>query len=560
MSTIDVFWVSPDENWITRGYQDCAFLEALLRNELWRPQEAFTFVNHDVRGDFPHHDGAVVCFNGMGLAPHADWIIDQIERMPWSLVIITGNEMWDFPWERLPEAEHRKVWVMNPTPAHAHLSNRLPGGWYTGTREGLEGLQHLAATRHLDWFYGAQIINDRRRQCLAAVEGIPGGDMILTDRFMGGAPYPEWLRRLASAKVIPCPSGPMTLDANRPLAALEAGCVPVLDLIKPLDPQFDYWALCFGDDYPMPVVMDWGLEFRPAMDKAIRRWPEQSNRMFSWWQGWKRDTACKLHDHIRQVSGLTGERTTDDRVTAIITTSPIPDHPDTWVVDETIRSIRERLPHADIIVAFDGVRPEQQHQRADYDEYIRRVLWNCNWHWRNVLPLVLDEWGHQANATRAALTKVRTDNILFMEHDTPLVGDIPTADLLDRIDNGAANVIRLHPDVSIHEDHQRIMLDRHAQNVDGVPLRRTSAWWARPHFAASDFYREILTKFFPPESRTMIEDRLYPIMYVDCIDRRGGWKNWLVWIYEPPGDIRRSGHLDGRKDQDKFEMFYGDNP
>lgn len=557
MTTIDVFWVAPDEEWITRGYEDCAFLEALLRNELWRPRAPYTFVNHDVRGDLPHHDGAVVCFNGMGFASRADWIIDQIDKMAWSLVVITGNEIWDFPWERLPETETRKVWVMNPGPQHAHLSGRLPGGWYTGTREGLAGLGHLAAQRPLDWFYGAQIINDRRRECLAAIRQMPRGETIETDRFMAGVPYPEWLAKVASAKTIPCPSGPMTLDANRPLAALEAGSVPILDLRKPLDPQFDYWELVFGSGYPMTGVYEWTTELRSAMDTAMRHWPHQSNRVFAWWQGWKRDVARRLHSHIAEVSGLAVERTVDDRVTAIITTSPIPDHPDTAIIDQVVASVRERLATAPIIVAFDGVRPEQTDRRPAYEEYIRRVLWKCNFEWANVIPLVCPAWGHQANTTRQALELVDTDHILFMEHDTPLVGEIPFDDLLDRIDDGTANVIRLHQDVAIHADHEQIMLDPKPQNIQGVPMRRTSAWWQRPAVADADFYREILDKFFPTGSRTMIEDRIHPIMLVDCIDNRRGWGRWRVWVYTPDGDIRRSGHLDGRGDALKYDMYFG---
>lgn len=554
---IDVFWVAPDEEWITRGYADCAFLEAILRNELWRPQQPHTFVNHDVRKTIPHYDGAVVCFSGMGLAPHADWIVAEIEKMAWSLVIITGNECWDFPWERLPETDTRKVWVMNPTPDHAHLSGHLPGGWFTGTREGLAEHAGLARDRPLDWFYGAQIINDRRRDALRAVQGIPKGEVISTDRFMAGVPYPEWLTKLVSAKAIPCPSGPMTLDANRPLAAMEAGCVPILDLRKPLDPQFDYWEIIFGPGYPMPAVFDWGSELQAAMDTALRAWPRQSNRVSAFWQQWKRRIVHNLHDQLANLHGNDMPNyIVDDDITVIITSSPIPGHPDTSILEATIASVRERLPHAEIIVGLDGVRPEQAHLQGQYDEYVRRVVWKCNWEWHNVLPVVMDEWVHQANVTRALLTFVRTPTILFMEHDTPLVGDIPWDELVQQINLSTANVIRLHQDVDIHPDHQRLMLDPEPVLLGGVPLRRTAAWWQRPHLADTDFYRNVIHQFFPTGSRTMIEDRVYGAMWIDCVDKRRGWDNWRVWIYQPDGDMRRSGHLDGRQNEPKFDMLF----
>lgn len=553
---VDVFWVARDDDWITRGYADCAFLESVLRNELWRPHQAFTFVNHDVRKQFPHHNGAVVCFSGMGLAPHADWIVSEIEKMQWCLVIITGNECWDFPWERLPETNTRRVWVMNPTPAHAHLSGRLPGGWFSGTREGLAETGEMQAERRLDWFYGAQIINDRRRECLQAVQGLARGEVISTDRFMSGVPYPEWLRKMASAKAIPCPSGPMTLDANRPLAAMEAGCVPILDLRKPLDPQFDYWELVFGSGYPMPVVFDWRTELEAAMDGVTKQWPRQSNMVFSWWQQWKRRIAQQLHDDIAMVSSTTPGASIDDRITAIITSSPIPSHPDTSILEQTIESVREQLPGADIVIVFDGVRPEQHELAEDYNEFVRRILWKCNWEWQNILPVVMSEWGHQANSTREALKHVTTDTMLFLEHDTPIVGDIPWDELINNIEMATANVIRLHQDVSIHPDHERLMLDPAPTIVDGLPLRRTAAWWQRPHLADVKFYRAMLNEFFPPTSRTMIEDRIYGAMWVDCERHRRGWERWRVWIYQPDGDMRRSGHLDGRADALKYDMRF----
>lgn len=552
---IDVFWIAPDDQWITRGYADCAFLESLLRNEGWQVPGQFTFTNHDIRKDIPHHDGAVVCISGMGLAPHADWIVSEINKMAWSLVIITGNECWDFPWQRLPETDTRRVWVMNPTPEHADLSYRLPGGWFTGTREGLADLRDASFTRPEDWFYGAQIINDRRRECLRAVQSLPNGSVITTESFMAGVPYPEWLAKMASAKVIPCPSGPMTLDANRPLVALEAGCVPVLDLRKPKDPQFDYWALVFGADYPMPTVFEWN-ELQQKMDWAIKDWPHQSNRMSAWWQNWKRKTAYSLHRHIAAVSGQALPHKGNERITVIVTSSPIPSHPDTSILDQTIASIREQLPNSEIIIALDGVRPEQNEMRHNYDLYVRSVVWKCNWEWENVLPMVADEWGHQANTTRKALTLVETDNILFMEHDTPLVGDIPWLAIVDQIENGTANAIRLHQDVDINHEHQHLMLDPKPTVIDGLPLRRTAAWWQRPHVASADFYRKMIDSFFHPDSRTMIEDRIYGPMWVDCTSSKRGWNDWRVWIYQPEGDMRRSGHLDGRGEADKFAMVF----
>ena len=166
----------------------------------------------------------------------------------------------------------------------------------------------------------------------------------------------------------------------------------------------------------------------------------------------------QLDADIRAVAGApVTSNAPDDLITVIVTTSPTPLHPSTDHIRQTIESIRSDLPTAEIVIACDGVRPEQCHRTADYQEYIRRLLWACNTEWSNVVPLVLDEWQHQALATRAALELVETPLILFMEHDTPIVGDIDWAGLCRATLGPDVDLIRLHQDVAIHPDHESVM-------------------------------------------------------------------------------------------------------
>jgi hypothetical protein len=54
----------------------------------------------------------------------------------------------------------------------------------------------------------------------------------------------------------------------------------------------------------------------------------------------------------------------------------------------------------------------------------------------------------------------------------------------------------------------------------------------------------------------MIEEPNYEAFAAD-VARLGepGWWEWREWIYTPEGDIRRSGHLDSRGDDPKYEMW-----
>ena len=62
-------------------------------------------------------------------------------------------------------------------------------------------------------------------------------------------------------------------------------------------------------------------------------------------------------------------------VTVLISSSPINSHPETRsIVDETIASVRWHFKDAPIILMCDGVRPEQEHRRADYEQYKKNLI------------------------------------------------------------------------------------------------------------------------------------------------------------------------------------------
>jgi hypothetical protein len=296
--------------------------------------------------------------------------------------------------------------------------------------------------------------------------------------------------------------------------------------------------------------------------ELARDWPRQANRVGAFWQAWKRTMALRLDADVRGVSGLAATpETVSDQVSVIITTSPISAHPSTEHLECTVQSVRAQLPAAEILVVADGVRPEQAKWADAYEEYLRRLVRLCGYQWRNVLPIICEEWGHQANAVRRALSYVEAPLVLMVEHDTPLCGDIDWGALVEVCVSGEANQIRLHFDVAIHPDHESIMLDHQTVHVPtskgSVPLRRSVAHWQRPHLARTDYYRNRIMPLFTPESRTMIEDWLYGIVWRDW-DKRGdeAWDDWRIWMYTPEPDMQRSTHLDSRAGHPKYEMRF----
>lgn len=561
MTTVPVLWCSRHDDILARGYADQGLFEAILDRSVWRPQDPIVFEHLEVRGDFPDVDGALVVINCRTHASPEDveWFTAQLDRLAWSVVILCGDEEWVFPWRKVTRTDRRRVWIMQARPEHAECDGFLPGGWYPNTPD------HLKAAgdpdREHDWFFGGQITHERRQQCAAVLRDLPGGALVETTRYLEEVvPRPEYFRLMASAKVIPCPSGPYSVDCARAFEALEAGCVPVCDTVTAYAGEFDYWQLIFRTDPPFPRIQDWNT-FPDILERTLAEGPATANRVFAFWQQHKRSLARQLDDDLRAAAGIEREHTSpDDTVTVIVTTSPAPLHPSTEHLERTIASIREQLPAAEIVIVADGVRPEQDARRADYELYVSRMLWLCNFEWTNVVPIVLDTWQHQANAARAALELVHTPQILFVEHDTPLVGPIDWRGLVQFVASGEANVVRLHQDVDIHPDHERIFLD-HETVWRGatyeVPVRRTTAWWQRPHLASTRFYREQVMPLIGRRARTMIEEVIYAVVAVACqVHGEAGWWDWRLWVYTPEPDMRRSGHLDSRGEEPKFEMLY----
>ena len=71
----------------------------------------------------------------------------------------------------------------------------------------------------------------------------------------------------------------------------------------------------------------------------------------------------------------------------------------------------------------------------------------------------------------------------------------------------------------------------------------------------------MLRRYFGAESRTMIEDVMHGV--VQRAHVAGGWGMFRLFIYTPPGNIKRSTTSDGRGSEPKFDMkieYDGETP
>lgn len=540
---LEVVWYSDNPDAASRGYWDQGWLEAILRGEMWRtPWDDLPELAHHATVDQVGGDGAVVVVPARWHADRWQEVQEAIRPLAWVLLVLTGDEENSFPRGAI---EHPRMltWVQTPAPGSEREGERYVVDGTPPLASGVLSL--MTGDKDFDWYFAGQINTPEREQLRDALWERDGGEFVGTNTFGSGVEYGSYLSQLARARVAPCPGGPFTPDTFRLFEAMEAGCAPV---VRPSP----YWEL--AGNPPLTVAEDWDEGIRRALDA----FPDSATRASAWWQRQKRELARRFWDDVSELSGdiAYGERACD-LVTVLMPTSSAPGDPDTAIIEQTVASVQERLPGAELIVMMDGLHHLHKRRRAEYAEYRRRVAWLCEHRWSNALPVFHERHTHQAEMTRLALGDVHTPFVLFVEHDAPLVGEIPFGGLVAALRSGRADAIRLHHEASVLPDHRHMMLDEEPQDVEGVPLLRTSQWSQRPHLANASLYRRILREHFTEESRTMIEDVLHG--QVDSAWREfglAGWDRYRLWMYAPDGDMKRSTHLDSRAGEPKVPMKF----
>lgn len=568
------------------GRWDQAHISRLLRGEEWLVPAGFRFQEEEydhrsTRGRvvvFPagHYSSCDYCTETSG----REQLLAEVRRLDWAIVIATSDECSLFRWDLFDLPSHARLWVMQPRPEQSYP---------TGTFFFPGGSQHRLThpplgERDVDVFFSGQLGHERREQFAVAItdliESRPDLDIVYnpTAGFAQGMTPEAYMGTMGHSKFVPCPSGPCTQDSFRFFEALEAGCFPLRDALRPGGEGEKYWEMVGLSGIGLKVP-DWERHLSSVIGLAYGDWPDLAAHASSRWQQYKRRLAHRLDADVWSASfdmtlghGVdpTGP---DDEITVIIPTSPIPSHPDTAIIEETIASIRERLPTAEILITCDDVRPEQMERHDDYYEYVRRLTLLCN-HQQNICPITHMTHQHQSGMMKSVLAEVHTPHVLYVEHDCPLVGDIDFDEIIEIMARDELPSMRF-----FHETEMQPGSEHLFGLEPGSRYARTVQWSQRPHLARTDWYRDIMATYFGVNSRTMIEDVMHGVVQSDlptwkpdmkpdeakqwdrAIDKT--WRRWRMAVYAPDGSWKRSAHLDGRATDPKYPMtvaYDGERP
>lgn len=551
------------------GRWDQATVARMLAGEEWAPADCEPFVS----GLFAHGMGRVIIFPAGHYAEHCGEpearraLEDYIAGLDWCVIIATSDECATFRWDLFNLPDHARLWVQYPRP-----ENRYPDGTRfigcgapTSARQNGEG----ALTRDLDmWFHG-QLGNSRRDDMFHRVNVVDNRRKFITatDGFAQGVDREEYLFHLSRAWIALCPSGPCSVDTFRAWEAFEAGCIPFLDQYRPGSHEGSYWHM-LGIGGVGVQIRNWSTLTTTMPDNVLMDRCGTAAMISAFYQQYKRRLTLQLHEDISNASGelSTGwNRGPDSRITVIIPTSPMPSNPDLSIIQACVASVRERLPHAEILITCDDIRPEQEDRRADYEFYLHRLAVWCNQQ-HNICPFIYLGHRHQSGMGQAILPHIRTPYVMYVEGDTTLEGDIDFEGVLSEMERADIAHMRFSHEAEVLPEHAYLFLER--TPVDGNRFVRTIQFSNRPWVARTRWFQDMITSNFGANARTFIEDTMHGVWQHGVLPGPSGpdgmstpsrqaYKAWekhrgAVWADGP--NIRHSGHLDGRAGDPKFPM------
>jgi len=541
MTTIPfVSW--PDDGWL--GCWDHGVIADLIAGRFGQPAGWADIIqtHHNIDRDAPlyGHGVAVVHVSGRFHHDKIDELNTYLAPLAGVLLIVTSDEEHLFPIENV---EHRNMLIWRQLPRIDDPSFSLLDRGFGEGAPADTFRPRVGGPRDLAWSFAGQITHPRRDHWMRKMSNRITSDiteravLVASKAFTDGVARAEYLLLLQRSQVVICPAGPVSQSSFRVFEALEAGAVPVVDAVRPDGGGAGYWDAIFHDPPPFPVMDSPGME---RVDEVTGRGVWGRLAVDAWWQRERRWLAVDLVDALRRLGAPVPAGCLRDRLTALVTVSPINPDRQRRILGETLASLPDGI---EVVVAFDGVRAEDEALRGAYERTVETILDEIR-DVDHVVPYIPDGWSHQAGLATEALRSVVTPCVLFVEHDTPICGDVPWEALCDVVEGTPVDVVRLHHEDVIPVEHGYLMdgMVHHA----GMPLRMTRQWSQRPHVATTGWYRGMLATHFGPDDRTMIEDAIY------------GWVeagNVQVGIFHPDGGIRRSTHTDGRGDRIKHPML-----
>lgn len=230
------------------------------------------------------------------------------------------------------------------------------------------------------------------------------------------------------------------------------------------------------------------------------------------------------------------------KLTVLISTSPVPSHPNTEMLDRVIESVRQHLGLPfELMIVCDG--PHRESVKKAYGEYKARLRKKYT-----AKIIASDEQIGRAMGLRRAIPLVKTPFLLVHAHDFMLTRKVDGPAVLQALET--------HEDVKFIRLNQRenacvgwdFRLEERPDSM--IPLVKAGCWTDDPSVALTKTWKTLILPLM--RSREHLEF---------CIMHRPGWgwkrharlglqgfyDHFGVCLYGGLGDEATCEHLDGRR-------------
>lgn len=246
-----------------------------------------------------------------------------------------------------------------------------------------------------------------------------------------------------------------------------------------------------------------------------------------------------------------------NRLTIIITASPIKSNPSTKFIDKTIESLSMlKYPeNTKIVLAHDFVSSDSQ--KETYFEYYDKIKEKYNSD-DNFIVTMLDKYGHLTGSIRNAFKYVESKYVLLVQHDFPFVRQVDLCSIMDDMDNDERlKHVRFNKrkNIRLGCDGMTGGIDTDIFNNFNISLKNdyisTFMWSDNNHLSPSDYYREVILK--ECHDRIAMENVIFPRLSRMVNNKESSdviintHKKYGTYIYDKIESDRVIYHTDGRE-------------
>jgi hypothetical protein len=253
---------------------------------------------------YPNAKGCCLLIPSRYWHQHTDQITEAIERYDWCLAFRCGDEEDLFD---VSQVSHPNIrwWVQTPRKGREYpVGTRFIG---VGFPPHFNDLSEDVPEKDIDVALIGQNTHQRRRECFEALEKTMGSQFVkatsgFTESWREGAGPGDYAFQMMKAKTAPCPSGAVSPDSFRFWVALEAHCVPIADMVSPVDGVTAYWHRLFPD-CPFPLIENYS-DLAGYVEDALKGWPRNANRIAAWYMQYKRRLSHWLADDLTELGAI----------------------------------------------------------------------------------------------------------------------------------------------------------------------------------------------------------------------------------------------------------------